>query len=166
MSQCIAPSIMPQTINRATVLGVVVGHPQFKGVNGGSTKAAFTVATEEQFKDRSGRWRSRTDCHDVVAWNRLAIVVQGDVRSGSRIYVEGRLRTSNWEDREGRTKENRTEIIAQIVILLPGNRGGIGEAMERAIEVRSGSSDSYLTEALEPEELIGAGTIPSGEIPF
>ena len=85
--------------------------------------AKFSIATNERFKGKSGEWQGRTEWHNVLAWERLAEIVGEYVRKGSSIYIEGKLQTSNWQDRQSGEKRYRTEIVARDLVLL-GSRDG------------------------------------------
>jgi single-strand DNA-binding protein len=78
----------------------------------------FTPRTNERFKDRNEQWQDRTEWHSVAAWQRLAEIVGEYVRKGSMIYVEGKLQTSTWEDKQTGEKRYRTEIVARDILLL------------------------------------------------
>lgn len=80
--------------------------------------ASFSLATNERFKDRNDQWRDRTEWHGIVAWQRLAEIVGEYVRKGTKLYIEGRLRTSSWEDRHNGETKYRTEIVARDIVLL------------------------------------------------
>lgn len=108
---------MPKSVNKAILVGNVGKDPEIKYTPSGVAVAKFTVATNESFKDKSGEWQSRTEWHNVVAWERLAEIVGEYVHKGTKIYVEGKLQTSSWEDRNG-DKKYRTEIVARDLVLL------------------------------------------------
>jgi single-strand DNA-binding protein len=74
--------------------------------------------TNERFEDRSGEWQDRTEWHNIVAWQRLAEIVGEYVARGSKLYVEGKLQTSSWEDRQSGERKYRTEIVARDLLLL------------------------------------------------
>jgi single-strand DNA-binding protein len=83
----------------------------------GTPVCNFTLATDEGFKDKSGEWQKRTEWHRIVAWARLAEQCSQLLNKGKLIYVEGRLQTREWDDREG-NKRRTTEIVIQRMRLL------------------------------------------------
>ncbi|HVR26608.1 MAG TPA: single-stranded DNA-binding protein [Candidatus Polarisedimenticolia bacterium] len=75
--------------------------------------ANFSLATNERFKERNDQWQDRTEWHSIVAWKRLAEIVGEYVAKGSKLYVEGKIQTSSWEDRQSGERKYRTEIVAR-----------------------------------------------------
>src|SRR5450432_877696 len=115
---------MPKSVNKVILVGNVGKDPEVKYTPGGMPVARFSVATSENYKDRNDEWQERTEWHSMVAWQRLAEIVGEYVRKGATLYIEGRLQTSSWEDRESGSRKYRTEIVARDIVLLSnGNRG-------------------------------------------
>ena len=109
---------MAKSVNKVILLGNVGQDPEVKYTASGVPVAKVSLATNERFKDRNDQWQDRTEWHSVVAWQRLAEVVGEYVRKGSKLYVEGKLQTSTWEDRQHGEKKYRTEIVARDIVLL------------------------------------------------
>lgn len=109
---------MPKSVNKVILVGNVGQDPEVKYTPSGTPVAKFSLATNERFKDRSGEWQDRTEWHNVVAWQRLAEIIGEHVKKGSKLYVEGKLETSSWDDRQSGGKRYRTEIIARDIVLL------------------------------------------------
>ncbi len=107
-----------KSVNKVILVGNVGQDPEVKYTASGVPAAKLSVATNERFKDRNDQWQDRTEWHSVVAWQRLAEVVGEYVRKGSKLYVEGKLQTSTWEDRQHGEKKYRTEIVARDIVLL------------------------------------------------
>jgi single-strand DNA-binding protein len=118
---------MPKSVNKVILVGNLGKDPEVKYTPSGKPVAKFSLATNEQFKDRSGQWQERTEWHDVVAWQRLAEIVGEYVSKGSRVYIEGKLETSSWEDRQSGERKYRTEIVARDLVLLGPRQNGNGE---------------------------------------
>ena len=93
-------------------------------VGPGGARTEFRLATNERFKDKNDTWHDRTEWHSVVAWQRLAEIVGEYVRKGSKLYIEGKVQTSSWEDGQSGERKYRTEIVARDIVLLgaPDNR--------------------------------------------
>lgn len=121
---------MPRSVNKVILLGNVGQDPEVKYTASGVPVAKVSLATNERFKDRNDQWQDRTEWHSVVAWQRLAEIVGEYVRKGSKLYVEGRLQTSTWEDRQNGEKKYRTEIIAREIVLLGSRENGQEEKAE------------------------------------
>jgi single-strand DNA-binding protein len=89
--------------------------------------------TNERFKDGNDQWQDRTEWHSIVAWQRLAEIVGEYVRKGTRLYIEGKLQTTSWQDRQSGEKKYRTEIVARDLVLL-GSREIGQNAVARAAD--------------------------------
>ncbi|MGH9566019.1 MAG: single-stranded DNA-binding protein [Candidatus Angelobacter sp.] len=120
---------MPKSVNKVILLGNLGKDPEVKYTPSGLPVAKFSLATNERYKDKGGEWQERTEWHNIVAWQRLAEIVGEYVKKGSKLYIEGRLQTHTWEDKQSGEKKYRTEIIASDLVLLSG-RGEAGESGE------------------------------------
>ena len=109
---------MPKSVNKVILVGNVGQDPEVKYTPSGTPVAKFSIATNERFKDRSDEWQERTEWHNIIAWQRLAEVVGEYIRKGSKLYIEGKLQTSTWDDRQSGRKRYRTEIVARDIVLL------------------------------------------------
>jgi len=114
------------SVNKVILVGNVGRDPELRYTQGGQPVASFSIATNERFKDKDGNWKDRTEWHRIVAWARLAEVCGEYLRKGSPVYVEGRIQTRDWEDKEG-NKRQTTEIVIQTMQML-GRRGEGGGA--------------------------------------
>ena len=113
-------------VNKVILIGNLGADPELRHLQNGASVANFRLATSETFKDKTtGEKREQTEWHNVVAWRGLAEITEKYVRKGSKIYVEGKLRTRQWQDKEGQTRYT-TEIVADEMTLLdrPSNDGG------------------------------------------
>ena len=108
---------MGNSINKVTVLGRVGKEPEAREA-GSSTVANFSVATENSFKDKSGEWQKETEWHNCVAWGKMACMIQKYVHKGDRIHIEGRLKSSSWEDKNTGQKRYKTEVHVNEICLL------------------------------------------------
>jgi single-strand DNA-binding protein len=121
---------MPKSVNKVILIGHVGKDPDVKYTPNGTAVAKFSVATNERFKDRSGEWQDRVEWHTIVAWQRLAEIVGEFVVTGSKVYIEGKLQTSSWEDRQSGQTKYRTEIVARDLVLLGSRGNGTGDSQE------------------------------------
>lgn len=115
-------------LNKVILIGNLGRDPELRYTANGQAVANFTLATTESWTNKSGEREQRTEWHRVVAWGRLAEICGEHLTKGKQVYVEGRLQTREWEDREG-NKRRTTEVTAQQILML-GRRGdgaGSGE---------------------------------------
>ena len=145
---------MPKSINKVILVGNVGADPEVKYTPSGVPVGKFSLATNERFKNKSGEWQDRTEWHNIVAWQRLAEIVGEYVSKGSKVYIEGKLQTSSWEDRRSGEKKYRTEIVARDLVLLGLRENG-----------NSKPEHATSGEQREPE-VAGTGEITDEDIPF
>ena len=145
---------MPKSVNKVILVGNVGADPEVKYTPSGIPVGKFSLATNERFKNKSGEWQDRTEWHNIVAWQRLAEIVGEYVSKGSKVYIEGKLQTSSWEDRQSGEKKHRTEIVARDIVLLGSRENG-----------NSKSEPATSGEQHEPDDA-GSGGITDEDIPF
>ncbi len=146
---------MPKSVNKVILVGNVGADPEVKYTPSGIPVGKFSLATNERFKNKSGEWQDRTEWHNIVAWQRLAEIVGEYVSKGSKVYIEGKLQTSSWEDRQSGEKKYRTEIVARDLVLLRSRQNG-------------NSDQPAVPHHIEENEPAAAGTgqIRDEDIPF
>ncbi len=110
-------------VNRVILIGNLGKDPDMQFLEGNIAVAKFSLATTETYKDRSGKLISQTEWHTVVLWRGLAELAQKYLHKGSLVYIEGRLKTRSWEDKEG-NKKFATEIIGDNLIMLDKRSDG------------------------------------------
>jgi len=108
---------MKSTINKVMLVGNVGDEPRVNQINQEQMVAHFPLATHEEFTDKDGKEIKRTEWHKIVVWNKRAEVVRKYIKKGDPLYVEGRLQTHSWEDKEG-NKRYTTEIICDNFLFL------------------------------------------------
>ena len=113
-------------VNTATVVGNLGADPQLRALPSGQSVATLSLATTERFIDRNGRKQQRTDWHRIVAFGKLAENCGRYLSKGRQIYVEGRLRTREYEAKDGSGKRYQTEIVARQIRFL-GSRAGASD---------------------------------------
>jgi single-strand DNA-binding protein len=104
-------------VNKVMLIGNLGKDPDIQQLEGNIAVAKFPLATTETYKDRTGKLVAQTEWHTVVLWRGLAELAQKYLHKGSLIYVEGKLRTRSWEDKEGH-KKYATEIVGDNLIML------------------------------------------------
>jgi single-strand DNA-binding protein len=114
---------MSRSLNKVMLIGNVGKEPELKETPGGVPVTSFRMATSESWKDREGNLKEHTDWHTIVAWRGLAKVINQLVTKGTRIYVEGRIQTRNYDDNDGNRKQV-VEILADNVLVLEDRKNG------------------------------------------
>lgn len=122
---------MSKSVNKWIGLGNVGKDPDVKTTGGGTMVANFSLACSDRRKDAQGNWQDYTEWIDLVAFKRTAEIIRDYVRKGSKLYVEGKLQTRNWE-KDG-VKHYRTEVLIDELVLLDG--GGKREDQPQSAEV-------------------------------
>lgn len=141
-------------INKAILVGNLGADPEIRHTQSGTQVATFNVATTERFKGKDGQMQDTTEWHRIVAWGRLAEICGEYLHKGSRVYLEGKIQTRAWDDKDG-NKRYTTEIVAREMKMLSPKGGG-------------SSSDSYggdpFPEPPHGESYGGSGT--GDDVPF
>ena len=134
---------MAKGVNKVTLLGNVGKDPEIRATAGGMQVASFTLATADRQKDQQGNWTDRTEWHNLVAFQRTAEIVRDYVKKGSQLYVEGKIQTRSWDDKESGQKKYRTEIIVNDLQLLGGRNAGASEGGSSSYGSEQPRSNSY-----------------------
>jgi single-strand DNA-binding protein len=108
---------MSASINKVILIGRLGKDPEVKYTNSGTPVAKFSLATDEVFKDRTGEQQRRTEWHNIVAWNKLAEICGEYLTKGKQVYIEGSIRSRQWEDQSG-NKRTAYDIVARDMKML------------------------------------------------
>ena len=123
------------SINKVLILGILGADPEIKYTQAGSPVANLSVATSERWKDKNtGEQKEQVEWHRVVIFGRLAEIAEQYLKKGSKIFVEGKLQTRDWEDSEGK-KRYTTEVVAREMTMLDSK----GDSMESSSSTSSSS---------------------------
>ena len=141
---------MSKSVNDVRLLGRLGKAAEVRTTQGGTTVANFSLATERGVKDARGNWQDVTEWHNLVAFGRIAEIVRDYTSKGSRVYVEGRLQTRSWDDRESGKKQYRTEVVVEDVTLLDGR--GKSDGRQPGDE-SSGHSTPYADQGITDEDI-------------
>ena len=154
---------MAKSVNKVILLGNVGKDPEIRSTGGGTMVANFTLATSDRFQDASGNWQDRTEWHNLVAFKRTAEIVRDYVKKGSKLYIEGKIQTRSWDDKESGQKKYRTEILVNDLSLLSGREEGSSGGYSRG-----GSSSSGYDQrpAAGADDLASQAEINDDDIPF
>jgi single-strand DNA-binding protein len=158
---------MPRSVNKVTLLGNVGKDPELRSTPGGTMVANFTLATSDNQKDAQGAWQERTEWHNLVAFKRTAEIVRDYVKKGSKLYIEGKITTRSWDDKESGQKRYKTEILVNDLVLLSGrdDASGGGGGYSRAASSSSSSSFDQRPPA-GPDDYAQQAEISDDDIPF
>lgn len=137
-------------VNKVTLIGNLGRDPEMQTLEGGIAIAKFTLATTETFKDRNGHISTQTEWHTVVLWRGLADLAQKYLHKGSAVYIEGKLHTRNWEDKDN-IRRSCTEIVGDNLILLDKRKDA-----EHGHHTEDNAVDENLPKS---QENVGAGDI-------
>ncbi len=154
---------MAKSVNKVILLGNVGKDPEIKSTPNGVVVATFSIATSERFKDKTGAWQDRTEWHNLVAYQRTAEIIRDYVKKGSKLYVEGRLQTSSWDDKTTGQKKYRTEIIVGDLSLLSGR--GEGESGSGGSNYSRSNTASF-DQSGPAQDYSQATEITDDDIPF
>lgn len=156
---------MAKSVNKVILLGNVGKDPEIRSTGGGTMVANLTLATSDRFQDAQGNWQDRTEWHNLVAFKRTAEIIRDYVKKGSKLYVEGKIQTRSWDDKESGQKRYRTEIIINDLSLLSGrDEGGAGAG---GYSRSSGSSASFdQRPPAAQDEYAQSAEISDDDIPF
>lgn len=113
-------------VNKVIIIGNLGADPDVRYLPSGGAVANISVATSESWKDKdSGQTQERTEWHKIAMFNRLGEIAGEYLRKGSKVYIEGSLRTRKWQDKEGKDRYT-TEIVANTMQMLDTRGGGVG----------------------------------------
>ena len=113
-------------VNKVILVGNLGADPQLRYTPAGTAVANFNLATTERFTNKNGEREARTEWHRIVTWARLAEICNEYLKKGKQVYIEGRLQTRSWEDKEG-NKKYTTEVVATNMVML-GRAGETGDS--------------------------------------
>lgn len=113
------------SVNKVILIGNLGKDPEVRHLEGGVAVARFPIATSETFKDKNGERQERTEWHNIVLWRGLAEVAEKYLRKGQSVFIEGKIRTNSYQDKEG-VQRYSTEIVADNMTMLGGREGGNG----------------------------------------
>ncbi len=159
---------MAKSVNKVFLLGNVGKDPEIRSSASGVMVATFTLATSDRQKDAQGNWQDRTEWHTLVAFNRTAEIVRDYVKKGNKLYVEGKIQTRSWDDKETGAKRYRTEIIVNDLSLLSGRDEGSGGAGGYSRPASAAASFDQRTPpaASGQDEYAQSAEISDDDIPF
>ena len=152
-----------KSVNKVTLLGNLGKDPEVKYTPQGTAVAKLALATNERYKDKEGQWQDRTEWHNVVLWQRLAEIAGEYLKKGSKVYIEGKLQTRSWEDKQTNQKRYMTEVVASDLVLLGGRGEGGADFSSGSRGAAAGGGNNF--DQREPEP-VASSPISDEDIPF
>jgi len=159
---------MAKSVIKVILLGNIGKDPEIKVLPSGQPVANFSIATSDRYKDQQGNFQDRTEWHNITAYGKLAEIVRDYVKKGNKLYIEGRLTTRSWDDKETNKKVYRTEIVVADLSLLSG-RGEDGGSSGGYQQRGSGNTASFDQRSSSPggaDDYANSTQITDDDIPF
>jgi single-strand DNA-binding protein len=147
-------------VNKVILVGNLGKDPEVRHLENGAVVANFSVATSESYKDKNGERQTQTEWHNVVLWRGLAEIAEKYLKKGNQVYIEGKLRTRSWDDKDGVTRYT-TEVVGDNMTMLGSksdNNSGGGTPTTDQKANNSSNSNKEETEIEEADE--------SDDLPF
>jgi single-strand DNA-binding protein len=161
---------MARSVNKVILIGNVGKDPEIRSTANGNMVANLTLATSDRQKDAQGNWQDHTEWHNLVAFTRTAEIVRDYVKKGSKLYIEGKIQTRSWDDKQSGQKRYRTEVIVNELILLSAREEGSGQGgYSRSASSGSSSSSTASFDQRPPagqSDLAQSTEISDDDIPF
>ncbi len=132
-------------VNKVILVGNVGMDPEVRYLEGGTAVATMRLATSETYKNKNGERITQTEWHSVVLWRGLADIAEKYVKKGMQLYIDGRLRTRSWDDKEG-NKRYTTEVVAETMKMLSRKDDDTAQTQEKQHEESA-------PEVSEPDDL-------------
>jgi len=148
-------------VNKVILVGNLGKDPEVRHLENGAAVANFSIATSESYKDKNGNRQEQTEWHNIVLWRKLAEIAEKYVKKGSLVFIEGRLRTRSWDDKDG-NKRYTTEVIASSMQMLDkkgDNNSGGSNSNSGGSSTQNQTSDTSTTKDIVLDE-------PNDDLPF
>jgi single-strand DNA-binding protein len=161
------------SVNKVILVGRLGRDPETRYTGGGQAVANFSVATDESYKDKNGERQKRTEWHRITAWGKLAEICQQYLKKGTMVYIEGRIQSREWQDKEGQ-KRTSFDIVANTMKMLSsrGDAAAAGAGAGGGATARSGGGEDF-EHAAPADDAYGGGSqapatpeISDEDIPF
>lgn len=155
---------MARSLNKVMLIGNLGKDPEMRYTPAGVPVASFSMATSESWRDQDGNTQERTEWHNIVAWRKLAEICSEYLKKGKKVYIEGRIQTRSFDDKNTGQKRYMTEIIADNMIMLDSGGGGMrgGEGGQE----RSRNTDTQSQGQTPPVEGSEPGKSGEEDLPF
>jgi single-strand DNA-binding protein len=154
---------MAGSVNKVILIGNLGSDPEVRYLESGSAVAKFNIATTESYTNKSGERVDNTEWHRIELWEGLAKVAEKYLKKGNQVYIEGRIRTDNWTDKEGQQRTGVT-IRANSMTLLGGPGGGGSGGENQGYGAPKGNQAPRPADPIPPS--LAAGSGDDDDLPF
>ena len=148
-------------INKVILIGNLGRDPEVRRLENGAVVAKFSIATNENYMDKSGEWQTLTEWHEIVVWRALAERAEQQLKKGAQVYIEGKLTHRSWQDQDGNNRKT-TEVVANLFRLLGKREGGSNYSGEGYFP---SAEDEGTTFQPKKEQSATAATPPANDAP-
>ncbi|MHC1780570.1 MAG: single-stranded DNA-binding protein [Bacteroidales bacterium] len=149
------------SLNKVMLIGNVGRDPEIRHLANSSMVARFPLATSERFKTKTGELQEQTEWHNIVCWSNLAELTEKYIKKGSRLYIEGRIRTNSWVDKNSQEKRYSVEIFADNIVFLDR----LSDDNRRSQEKDSSDTRAKIDEIIK-QNVNTAGVADADDLPF
>ncbi len=159
---------MARSVNKVILLGNLGKDAELTYLSSGTPVSKFTLATNRNFKDKNGEWQEETEWHNIVLWGPSAERISQYLTKGTKIYLEGRIKSRTWEGKDGQ-KHYATDIVADQIVLVSGRgeEGGAGGGQARSTaQARPAAAAPQQQGGSAPREESFSQEITDDDIPF
>ena len=146
------------SVNKAILIGFVGNDPEIRYLDSGTPVANFNLATSETYTNKGGEKVTQTEWHHIVLWRSLAEITEKYIKKGSQVYIEGRIRTRSWDDRDG-NKRYTTEIVADTMQMM-GRKSEGGTEMSAPAGQSNGFQNAPKTNSEPTPDMNGSDDLP------
>jgi single-strand DNA-binding protein len=154
------------SVNKVILVGRLGRDPETRYTSGGQAVANFSVATDESYKDKNGERQKRTEWHKIVVWGKQAEIAQQYLKKGSLVFIEGRIQSREWQDKEGQ-KRTSFEIVATNFRMLGGRGDGAASGAGTSPSAHSAGRSDEFEHSSPADDALGSGPeIGDEDIPF
>jgi single-strand DNA-binding protein len=152
------------SVNKVILVGRLGRDPETRYTGGGQAVANFSVATDESYKDKNGERQKRTEWHKIVVWGKQAEIAQQYLKKGSLIFIEGRIQSREWQDKEGQ-KRTSFEIVANNFRMLGGRAEGAAAASAGGGGGARSGGDDFESHPAPADDSYGGASSPPSSVP-
>jgi len=151
------------SVNKVILVGRVGADPELKNLQNDGKVVNFSIATSESFKGKDGTKTEKTEWHNIVAWGQLAEIISKNVSKGSQLYVEGKIQTRTWDDKDG-NKKYTTEVVANQVTFLGSKK--TSDSSENGGEATKNTQNSEKSKVSTPAAVTTGNNDDDSDLPF
>ncbi len=143
-------------VNKVILVGNLGKDPEVRHLENGASVANFSIATSETYKDKNGERQTQTEWHNIVLWRGLAEIAEKYLRKGNQVYIEGKLRTRSWDDKDGVTRYT-TEVVGDQMTMLgsksDNTQSGAENSSKNSENISHSQPETQIEEADESDDL-------------